>query len=464
MSIPLRPPGPPPVTRNPLSLLAYARRMQRGVAQRIAERFDLYGDVYYAPFLGRDVYVLKHPEHLHEALIAQADKFPKPSEGFTARQLKRLLGDGLLNSNGALWRRQRRLIQPAFRRERLEEYAGLVVEHAEELLDGYHDGQRLNVSREMMELTLRIVSKALFDHRVHGETDRVAESMRVFRRSFASLDMLLPDWLPTPPKQRALSALADMDAIIYELIDRPARAEGRDLVTVLKAQTDEHDGSRMTRKQLRDELVTLFLAGHETTSHALSWTFHLLARHPEVTHKLQQEFDRVLKGRLPTFRDLEQLSYAEQVLSEAVRLYPPAYVIARVAAEDAQVGGHTIPRGADVVLWVYHTHHDGRWFPDPERFDPERFSPERRKALSSCAYLPFGAGTRICIGKQFAIMEALLVLACTSRRFTLSSEPGSVVERDMSVTLAPKGGLPMRIHARKASSSLPQTPDLTRAS
>ena len=444
----LRPPGPPPVTRNPLSLLAYARRMRRGVAERIGERFERYGDVYYLPFLGRDVYVLRHPEHLHEVLIGQAERFAKPSEGLTARQLRRILGDGLLNSNGALWRRQRRLIQPAFRRERLEEYAAQIVEHAEALFAGYREGQRLDVSREMMELTLRIVSKALFDHRVHEETDRVASAMRVFRATFSSLDALLPDWLTTPAKRRALSALSDMDAIIYELIDRPQRADGRDLLTMLKAQTDEGDGSGMTRKQLRDELVTLFIAGHETTSHALSWTFHLLARHPEVAHRLQRELDAVLAGRAPTFRDLERLPYLEQVLSEAMRLYPPAYVIARVAADETQVAGYTIPRGADVVLWVYHTHHDPRWFPEPERFDPERFSPERRRALPSCAYLPFGAGTRTCIGKQFAIMEAMLVLASGLRRFTLSSEPASVVGRDMSVTLAPRGGLPMRVHLR----------------
>jgi cytochrome P450 len=310
------------------------------------------------------------------------------------------------------------------------------------------------VSREMMELTLRIVSKALFDHRVHGETDRVASAMRVFRRAFSSLDAILPDWLPTPSKQRALAALADMDAIIYELIDSPRREKGRDLLAALKATADEADGTGMSRRQLRDELVTLFIAGHETTSHALSWTFYLLSKHPEVAHKLHAELDRVLAGRAPSWSDLEHLPYAEQVLSESMRLYPPAYVIARVAVADAEVAGYTIPRGADIVLWAYHTHHDARWFPEPERFDPERFAPARRKQLPSCAYIPFGAGTRTCIGKQFAMMEALLVLACTARRYTLSSAPDVVVGRDMSVTLAPRGGLPMQVHTRTPAPAL----------
>jgi cytochrome P450 len=189
----------------------------------------------------------------------------------------------------------------------------------------------------------------------------------------------------------------------------------------------------------------LFIAGHETTSHALSWTWHLLSTHPEVEQKLHAELARVLGGRAPTWSDLEQLPYAEQVLSESMRLYPPAYVLARVAKEGAVVGGYTIPRGSDVVMWTYLTHHDARWFPDPERFDPERFSPTNRKTIPQCAYIPFGAGTRTCIGKQFALVEALLILTRTAQRFRLAAVPGAKVERDMSVTLAPKRGLTLRV-------------------
>jgi cytochrome P450 len=298
--------------------------------------------------------------------------------------------------------------------------------------------------------------------------------MRVLRRTFDGLGALFPEWVPLPGRQRALTALADMDAIIYGLveargsvheqtIDGPfgsgaaprastRTGDGRDLLSTLSAAVDdEGDHARMSRKQLRDELVTLFLAGHETTSHALSWTWHLLSTHPEVEAKLYEELSRVLGGRDPTWSDLERLPYAEQVLAESMRLYPPAYVIPRVANVDTELGGYTIPKGADVVMWIYHTHHDARWFPNPERFDPERFSAARRKQLPPCAYVPFGAGTRTCIGKQFALMEALLIIATTAQRFRLRAVPGARVERDMSVTLAPRDGLKMRVQKRAAA-------------
>jgi cytochrome P450 len=394
------------------------RRMQSGAAARVGERFEQYGDLYCAPFLGRDVFVLRHPEHIEQVLISQAARFAKPTTGLTARQLARLLGQGLLTSNGELWRSQRRLIQPAFRRERLAEYAGQVAEHTHQMLSLWQDGASIDTSREMMELTLRIVCKALFDHQVSGEGDSVAAAMRVLRSTFGGIDALLPDWLPVPSKRRALAALAEVDGIIYRLIDDARGRQGRDLLSTLSVAGD----GGMSRQQLRDELVTLFLAGHETTSH-------------------------VLHGRAPTWEDLPNLPYAEQVLSEAMRLYPPAYVLARVANCDTELGGFPVTRGSDVVIWLYHTHHDARWFSDPERFDPDRFGPERRKQIPSCAYLPFGVGTRTCIGKQFAVMEALLVLASVAQRFRLLSG-GTPVSKDMRVTLAPKNGLPMRLARR----------------
>jgi cytochrome P450 len=425
--------------------------MRREPVQRVQERFERYGDIYYAPFLKRDVYVLRHPEHIHEVLITQAGKFEKPREGLTAGQLRRLLGEGLLNSNGELWRRQRRLIQPAFRKERLEEYAGLIIEHSEAMLSGWRDGAVIDASREMMELTLRIVSKALFDHDATDEGDRVAAAMRVFRHAFGGIDAFLPEWLPTPSKLRTKRALSGIDDIVFGMIDRPRTQERRDLLSSLSQAVDEEGDQRgMSRQQLRDELLTLFIAGHETTSHALSWTWHLLASHPQVAHKLQREIDGVLQGRAPCLADVWRLPYLEQVVSEAMRLYPPAYVLARVASEQATLGGYTVPKGADVVIWIYHVHHDARWFADPERFEPERFEPARRKQIPASAYLPFGAGTRSCIGKQFAMMEAQLVLLCAARRFSLEAISDGRVERDMAITLAPRGGLRMRVRARPA--------------
>jgi cytochrome P450 len=444
-----RPPGPERVSANPLSLWAYMRRMQRDPVGRVMERFAEYGDIYYAPFLRRDVYVLRHPEHIHEVLVAQASKFEKPSQGLTASQLRRLLGEGLLNSNGDLWRRQRRLIQPAFRKERLDEYSPIILEHALAWRARQHDGAALDVSREMMELTLSIVCKTLFDHEVTTESDRVASAMRVFRQSFGGVDAFLPDWLPTPSKRRSDRALARVDAIVYRLIDRAPSAERRDLASRLAAALDdEGDQQGMSRRQLRDELLTLFLAGHETTSHALSWTWYLLASHPAIAQALYDEIDAVLGARAPQLSDLFKMPYLERVLSEAMRLYPPAYVLTRVACEDAELGGYQVPKGADVVLWIYHMHHDARWFPEPERFDPDRFAPERRKLLPPSAYVPFGAGTRTCIGKQFAMLEAQLILVTIAQRFRLELANGPLVERDMKVTLAPRGGLHMLLRER----------------
>jgi len=437
------------VTYHPLSLLRYAKRVQRDPVQRIAERFDRYGDLYRAPFLGRDVYVLRHPAHIQDVLVTQAQRFEKPSAGLMARQLRRLLGEGLLNSNGELWRRQRRLIQPAFRKESLRAYAPLIVEHTCRVLEGLHDGQQIDVAQTMMRLTLRIVSKALFELELDGEVERFGQAMAAFRAAFSRLGAALPDWLPSPAQRRALRALADVDAVVYSVIDSPRMRSGHHLLSALLGGVES--GGMVgagQRKQLRDELVTLFIAGHETTANALTFTWHLLAQHPEVEAKLHAELDQVLAGRVPDVNDLPRLVYAEQVLSEAMRLYPPAYVLPRVCVEEAWVGGYRIPKDADVIVRIYHTHHDARWFAEPERFDPERFSHDNRRRIPPCAYLPFGAGSRLCIGKNFAMLEALLILACTAQQFSLRAVPGARLGLDMALTLAPKDGLAMRLERR----------------
>jgi enediyne biosynthesis protein E7 len=434
------PPGPPPVTYNPLSLLTHARRMGRDPTGEIGRRFERYGDLYHARFFGRDVFATRDAELVKQILIAQADVFGKPREGIVARQLQRLLGDGLLLSEGELWRRQRRLIQPAFRRERLQQYAELVIALSEEFARLQQDGAHLDVSRSMMELTLRIVAKALFDRDAGADVARVAHATQVFRAGFAGLGALLPRWLPTARNRGNERALADLDALIYGLVDAD---HGDGVVNALAKAVDS--GKGMERKLIRDELITLLLAGHETTSHALSWTFHLLARHPHVEARVREEVHAVFGDRRPQASDVDKLVYCEQVLSEAMRLYPPAYVIARVANRDTELGGYTVPRGTDAIIWVYHVHQHPHYWPDPERFDPERFAAERKGALVDGAYLPFGLGTRTCIGKHFALMEAKLVLACTLRQLSFRDGTLKPVARDLAVTLAPSGGLPMRV-------------------
>jgi cytochrome P450 len=446
----VRPPGPPPVTRHPLSLLRHARAMGADPTDVVQSRFDRYGDLYHLRFLGRDVYVTRHPEHIQQVLIGQAEHFSKPRDGLVARQLGRLLGQGLLNSDGALWRAQRRMIQPAFRRERLDAYALFMAHFAQAFAASLRDGEEIDVSRSMIELTLRIVTKALFDREDAADNDRVRRATEAFRRAFG-IAALLPSFVPTKTNRGLKRALADLDALIYGLIEQrrsqPDSARS-DLLSALSEAVDtQGDGRAMTKQQVRDELLTLLLTGHETTSHALSWTFHLLARHPEVEARLREEAEAVLSEGPISARTADKLLYTEQVLSETMRLFPPAYALARQACSKTEVGGYVVPENTDVVLWLYHVQRDARWFPDPTRFDPERFSAARRAAITPFSYLPFGAGSRACIGKHFALIEAKLVLACTLRRVSFSPRAAGEVARDMAVTLAPKGGLPMRVRA-----------------
>ena len=448
------PPGPPPLSKNPIALLRYFLAFRRDGIGFVRGRFARYGDLYYSNFRGSHLYLMRHPDHMSEVLVAQGAKFQKTEKGLTARQLTRYLGSGLLTSNGELWRRQRRLINPAFNRRSIEAHGPAMVARTVRMLDGMREGSDVDLSREMMGLTLGIVKKVLFDHDSDGETDAVARAMTTFRQG-ASSPQLLADWLPLPATRRAKKALRDMDDIIYGMIDR-RRAEPEeklvartDLLSLLIRTVDaEAHGERISRKQLRDELLTMFLAGHDTTSHMLTWTVYLLSQHPDVERRVTEEIDRALAGRLPTVEDLPAMPYAEQVLHEAMRLYPPAFVLSRTATEDATIGGFTIPAGAEVVMWTYLAHHDARWFPDPERFDPDRFTSERTTEMSKKAFIPFGAGTRTCIGKHFAMMEARLLLATMMQRARFELAPGHVVQMDPSVTLAPKGGMPMRVRLR----------------
>ncbi len=443
------PPGPPPA-RNPLQLIRYVREISKDPIAFVGRRFDAYGDLYYAPLGKTKLYVTRHPDHIAEVLLGQATKFGKTEEGRAAERLRRFLGQGLLNSNGDLWRRQRSAINPGLSRRQIATYADTVIDSTEATLDGWRAGARIDVSRAMMALTLRAVTRALFDHDVRGETDEVAGAMTAFRRATGATS-LLPEWLPFGPSRHAADALAAVDRIVYGLIDgrlaqdRDALAARGDLLSQLTLPMRDTPAEAMSRTLLRDELLTLFLAGHDTTSHALTWALYLVSTHPEVEASLHAEVDAL--GRAPTFEDLEALPLTGQILDEAMRLYPPASVVSRWAFEDAEVGGYPIPAGSEVLIWLYWTHHDARWFPDPGAFRPERFAPGA-PTLPKCAYLPFGAGARQCVGKHFALMEAKLVLASVARRFSLRVVPDHVVARDFAVTLAPRGGMPMIATAR----------------
>jgi cytochrome P450 len=452
------PPGPPPVPRTPWDLYRYVREFQRDPSAFVARRFAAYGDLYYAPLGKTRLYVTRHPDHIREILIDKGGSFQKTEAGNAARHLRRFLGNGLLLSNGELWRRQRRMINPALHRRRIETYAQTMVGHTERMLGRWSPGTVVELSSEMMELTLAIVTQSLFDYGVEGRAGAIMRAMDTFR-AVATTPAFLPTWLPLPGELRTRRALALVDGIIYDMIDErralgeAALAERGDLLSALILATDDEAASgserTMTRQLLRDELLTLFLAGHETTSHALTWTFYLLSQHPEVEAKLHAELDAVLGGRLPTMADLPSLPYTDMVLSETMRLYPPAPVVSRTATEEVEIGGYPIPAGAEVVIWLYWTHHDPRWFPEPEAFRPERFAQGVPAAVKG-AFLPFGGGTRLCVGREFALMEARLVLATVAQRYRLELVPGQRIAPRFAVTLSPQNGLKMRPVARGA--------------
>jgi cytochrome P450 len=292
----------------------------------------------------------------------------------------------------------------------------------------------------------------LFSHDVAGQTDTVAGAMDALRRSIGIPD-LLPSWMPSPPRSRIERAVSDLDAVIQAMIaERRTSARPPDppdlLQLLIEAKDEEGDGGGLGDAEIRDQLVTLFLAGHETTSHALSWTLFLLSDNAEAEAALHRELDEVLGGRRPRYQDLERLVYTAQVFDEAMRLYPPAYTLARRAEEDTDIGGYPVPRGSEVIIWTYHTHRDERWYPDSERFSPERFAAQEVAARPKLAYLPFGAGARACIGKSFALVEARLLLATLAQRFRFERVADHPVVPEPRVTLAPKHGIRMTLRKR----------------
>lgn len=444
------PPGPPPRRGRVLGSIGYYLNFLADPLGYVAGRFDRYGDIYYAPSVDGGLYAIKHPDHLYEVLVTRAASYEKTHTAL--RRLSEVLGGGLLNSDGDRWKRHRRMIQPAFSHARVSGYAAAMIDETLAATARLGDGEVCDVDREMMELTLRVVSRALFSHDAGNDTATISRAMSAFQARLAGPE-LVPKWIPWPRRNRVEQAIDDLDRIVYGMIAaRRAQTETPeppDLLHMLVTAIDEEgDGGRLTEKEVRDELVTLFLAGHETTSNALTWTWHLLAQHPGVEAKLHAELDAVLGTRAPRLEDLERLPYTDQVIKEAMRLYPPVFMVARQAREDTEIGGYPVPRGSEVVLWIYQTHHDPRWYPEPAAFRPERFAPGEEARLPKLAYLPFGAGPRTCIGKSFAMIEARLILASIAQRFRFTPVPGHPVEEAPRLTLGVKRGLRMVVHRR----------------
>jgi cytochrome P450 len=419
-----------------------------------------YGDLASYRMAGELLFLVSDPTLIRDILVTSHRNFTK-SRGL--ERTKRLLGNGLLTSEGAVHLRQRRLLQPAFHRERIAGYGRTMVEYADRMRQSWCDGATLDVAREMNRLTLSIVGKTLFDADVAADAAAVGEALTGVIESFWM--MLLPfadllERLPLRKLRRARQARARLDTLIYRFIAE-RRASGRDhgdlLSMLLKAQEEptesnesaaEHQTSFMTDVQVRDEAMTIFLAGHETTANALTWTWYLLSGSAEVRTKLHAEIDQALQGRLPTVADTASLPYAERVVTEAMRLYPPAWLIGRRAIGRYPIGAYVAPPRSILVMSPYIVQRDGRHYRDPDCFDPDRWTPEFRAALPRFAYFPFGGGPRQCIGESFAWMELVLILATVAQQWDLRLVPGHRVELQPLITLRPKHGMRMTLVRR----------------
>jgi len=445
---------PPGMQRN---LLWFALRKFRPanpifLFQQLAET---YGDIAHYKIGPHHIVFLNHPEYIREVLVVQNDNFIKER---TVRRTKMLLGEGMITSEGAKHRAQRMAAQPAFHRQRVGEYGAIIVEEATRIRDLWRAGESRDIAIDMMHLTLNVVARTLFATDLREETAELAEAINHIMGLYNFLVMLpAAEWLVhlRPPGLAAfVRARKRIDAVVYRMIDARRidahRRNGVDrgsLLDLILAASPGNDEA--SRQSLRDQVVTIFLAGYETVANALSWTWYLLSQNPDCEARLHGELDEVLAERLPVVEDIPRLRYTENVLAESLRLYPPAWAMGRYARQDFALGDFFLPAKTTMLISQFITHRDPRFFPDPLRFDPDRFTAEGKARRIKFTYFPFGAGTRQCVGESFAWMEGVLILATLAQKWKLRLVPGHRVEPQPLITLRPKYGMVMRVEAQK---------------
>lgn len=445
------PPGPPNWDFG-LTKINTVRRDALGFYARMRDR---YGDMVYVRFGPFDDYAVFHPDLVKEVLVTKAKQFHKSA--YQVRVFKQWNGMSMVLTEGATWLRQRRLVQPAFHAKRLQQYGMAMVACTHRMLDDWGKqgassaGQEIEVTRVMTDLTINVIAKTMFDLDLTGSAPQLAEAVAALN-DVAMYEMLhpirMPDWAPTPYQRRKRWAIKVLDDLIRGMIRerRASHEDHGDLLSMLLLAVDEEgDGDGMTDEQVRNEAMTLLLAGHDTTAAGLAWLWYVIAKYPNVETRLRQELIEVVGEREPMASDVPRLKYAEMVIKETLRMYPPAIgTFAREAVVDTEIGGYPIRKGAIVRTLSYPIHHDARWFPDPEKFDPERFAPGRAERIPQYAYFPFGCGPRVCIGNTFAMTEMTLILATVLQRYRLTLALGQKdPEVAVQLSLRPAGGLRM---------------------
>jgi cytochrome P450 len=431
-------------------LLGALPRLRTDMLGFFEECFREHGDAAYFRVGNRRSMLLSHPDDIERVLVAENRRFIK---NYALIFLQPLMGNGLLLNEGASWLRQRRLIQPAFARPRVESYAPVMAHSVQRLIEAWREGQTHDIASAMMQLTMTIAGRTLLGIDVGDRFSEVARCLETVMYDFLArfgAALPLPRWIPTPRNLRLKWTIARLDRIVQQLIDerRSAGPGGSDFLSLLLHARDEEDGQGISDRQIRDEVMTMFLAGHETTANALAWTWYLLGQHPQIQQRVQDEARQVLGGREPAAADIAKLTFCEQVIRESMRLYPPAYVVGRRPVEDVTIGGHFLPAGTNVLMSQWIVHRDPRWFTDPLRFDPDRWSNGLTNHLPKYAYFPFGGGPRVCIGNAFAMFEAPLVLAVMAQQLTLELVTQGPLRIQPAVTLRPGQPIEMRVRQR----------------
>ncbi|MEO6804429.1 MAG: cytochrome P450 [Granulicella sp.] len=452
----------PPGLPHSLPFYAFKKWVKLGDPIRLFEHLHkVYGNIAHYRFMGTPIVFLNDPDYIREVLVTQASSFVKER---TVRRMKVLLGEGLITSDDPIHIRQRRIAAPAFHRQRIAAYAGQIVAIAAAQRDRWHSGQQIDIAAASMELSLEIVARTLFDTEVTADIRAINDEVNTvmglynFLVAFPRLEWFMR--LPIPGILKFKRSKAHLDAVVNRLVhERRAEINAGapdkgDLLSMLLTSTDEradeqgrHTG--MSDDQIRDEVLTIFLAGYETVANALTWTWYLLSQHPDIEARLHAELDSVLDGRLATLADYPNLRYTEQVFAESMRLYPPAWAMGRMSTKPVTLGPYTLPPGSHVFFSQYIMGRTPEYFPDPLRFDPDRFTPEAKAARAKYTYFPFGGGSRQCIGESFAWMEGTLALATIAQRWRPRFVPAFPIVLQPKITLRPKNPVMMRLEARQ---------------